>query len=67
MFLLAKFRLEKYDFDLFKGFFMKKKPQESADFEIFFFELSDFYDKFQEVAKDIEGFCFLRKTFISSM
>jgi hypothetical protein len=63
MFLLSKFRLEKYDFDLYKGFFMKKKTQKSADFEIFFFELSDSYDKFQEVAKNIEGFCFFKKNF----
>jgi hypothetical protein len=34
--------------------------------KIFFSESPDFYDKFQQVVMNIEGFCFF-STFISSM
>jgi len=61
------FDLEKYDFNLFKGFFMgKKKGPNSPNFDKLFFKSPDFYDKFQQVAKNIEGFWFL-KNLISSM
>jgi hypothetical protein len=45
----AKFRPGKYDFDLQKGFSMKKKDPNSPVSEIFnlFFQSADFYDKFQ--------------------
>jgi hypothetical protein len=44
----AKFRPEKYDFDVHKGFFMKKKDPNSPVSENFnlFFQSPDFYDKF---------------------
>jgi hypothetical protein len=43
----AKFRPEKYDFDLYKGFYLwKKNGTNSPDFGIFFSKSPDFYDKF---------------------
>jgi hypothetical protein len=40
--IFAKFQPENYDFDLYKGFFMKKKKEpNSPDFEEFFFSLSN--------------------------
>jgi hypothetical protein len=58
---LSNFDLKKNDFDLYSGFSMKKtKPQNSLDLEEeLVFNLSGFLMiKFQEVAKNIEGFCF---------
>jgi hypothetical protein len=44
---IAKFRPEKYDFDLYKGFYLwKKNGTNSPDFGFFFPKSPDFYDKF---------------------
>jgi hypothetical protein len=48
----AKFRPEKYDFDLYKGIFMEKKKKRAKIRQIlktisFFSKLPDFHDKFQ--------------------
>ncbi len=46
--IFAKFGLEKYDFDLYKGFLMEKKTHICQILEIFFFfKLLDFDDEFQ--------------------
>jgi hypothetical protein len=63
VFLLAKFRLEKKILTCTKDFSLQKKPQKSSDIEYFFFKSSDFYDKFQELTKNIEGFYFFKKNF----
>jgi hypothetical protein len=56
----VKFRPEKYDFDLYNGFSMKKTSPKFTRFgRIFFQFVRIFNDKFQEVAKNLEGFCFL--------
>jgi hypothetical protein len=47
-----------YDFDLYKGFFMERKGPEFARFWKLFFESTDFYDKFQQIVKNIEPFCY---------
>jgi hypothetical protein len=63
----AKFQLEKYNFNLFKGFHIEKNGPNSPNFEKKkVSKLPDFNDKFQKVAKNTEGFRFLL-TFISSM
>jgi hypothetical protein len=65
--IFAKFGPEKkFDFDLCKGFLMEKMAQTCQISKNFFFTLPDFYDKFQWVAKNLEGFCF-SPTFKSSM
>jgi hypothetical protein len=46
-----------------KDFSWKKKDPKFADFEDIFYKSPDFYNKFQQVAKDSEFF----STFISSM
>jgi hypothetical protein len=67
--LFAKFRLGKHDFDPYKGgFFMGKMAQirQISDFKNSKLPVS--YDNFQKVAKNIKGFCFVKKkTFISIM
>ncbi len=40
--IFAKFRPEKYDFDLHKGFFHEKTDPNSPDFEEFFFQIARF-------------------------
>ncbi len=49
-----KFRPRKYDFDLYKAFFMGKMTQIRQILILIFFKSLDFYDKFQYVAKNIE-------------
>jgi hypothetical protein len=44
-----KFRPEKYDYDLYKGFSMKKMGQFRQILKKEFSRFSDFYDKFQQV------------------
>lgn len=44
--IFAKFPPERYDFDLYKGFFMKTKRPKSPDFEEKNSKSPDFYDKF---------------------
>jgi hypothetical protein len=51
----AKFRPEKYDFDLCKGFSMEKMTEIHQISKIKVSRLADFYDKFQLVAKNVEG------------
>jgi hypothetical protein len=63
---LPNFDFEKYDFALYKGLIMEKKIQICQILNIIFFKSQDFYDKFQQVANDIEGFS-LFLTLISSM
>jgi hypothetical protein len=41
----AKFRPEKYDFELYQGFFMENMPQIRQSLKIFFLKSPDFYDK----------------------
>jgi len=53
---LPNFGLKKIDFDLCKGFFMEKNDQNVPDFGNKKFESPNFYDKFQQVVKNIEGF-----------
>jgi hypothetical protein len=43
----TKFHPEKYDFNLYKGFSMKKKAPNLPNFEGKKSKLPDFYDKFQ--------------------
>ncbi len=46
----SKDMMDKYDLNLYKGFFMEKNDPNSQNFERFFFPFSkspDFYDKFQ--------------------
>ncbi len=64
--IFAKFRFEKYDFTLYKGFFMEKIIQIRQILKFIFLKSPDFYDKFQQVANNIEGFSFFF-TLISSM
>jgi hypothetical protein len=67
--LLVNFRqisIWKYDFTLYKGFCMEKIIQIRQILKIIFCKLSNFYDKFQQVANNIEGFSFFF-TLISSM
>jgi hypothetical protein len=54
--IFVKFQPEKHDFNLCKGFFMEKIGVTSANLEWFFSKLSNSYDKFHEVAKNIEGY-----------
>jgi len=62
-YIFAKFRLEKYDFDPYKGgFFMGKMAQICQISNLKNSKLPEAYDNFQKVAKNIEGFCcFLKK------
>ncbi len=55
--IFAKFRPEKYDFNLYKGFSVGKKWLKFARFLIFKYPES--YDIFQKVVKSIEGIFFL--------
>jgi hypothetical protein len=68
---LPKFDMKNIDFDLCKGFFLWKILPKFARFQKEKNSKSpDFYDKFQYVAKNIEGFCFFfffSPTSISSM
>ncbi len=52
----SKHMMDKYDFNLYKGFFMEKMTQihQILNFFFPFFKSPDFYDKFQQVAKNIE-------------
>jgi hypothetical protein len=53
---------KKNDFDLYKGFSMEKMAQILPDFkEKIKSKLPNFYDKFLQVAKNIEGFYFFFK------
>jgi hypothetical protein len=56
--IFVKFWSEKYDFDLYKGFFMGKKWHKICQISktFIFLKLSDFNDEFQLAAKNIEGF-----------
>jgi len=56
--IFAKFRPEKYDFNLFKGFFMWKMAQIRQILNFKNSKLLDFYNNLKKVAKNIEGFCF---------
>ncbi len=62
-YIFAKFRLEKYDFDPYKGgFFMGKMAQICRISNLKNSKLPEAYDNFQKVAKNIEGFyCFFKK------
>jgi hypothetical protein len=55
------FNLKKYDFDPYKGFFIKQKITQIHQISviylfIYLFKSPYFYDKFQWVARNIEGF-----------
>jgi hypothetical protein len=63
---LAKFQPEKYDFDLYKGFSMEKMTEIHQISKTKVSRLADFYDRFQLVAKNVEGFGFFL-TLISSL
>jgi len=62
-YIFAKFRLEKYDFESYKGgFFMGKMAQICRISNLRNSKLPEAYDNFQKVAKNIEGFyCFFKK------
>jgi hypothetical protein len=62
----TKFQPEKYDLNLYNGFPMEKMTQNRQNSKEKKPQLPDLYDKFQEVAKNIEEFRFF-STFISSM
>jgi hypothetical protein len=58
IYIFTKFRLEKYDFDSYKGgFFMGKMVQICWISNFKNSKLPESYDNFQKVAKNIEGFC----------
>ncbi len=63
---LPKIRPEKCDFDQYEVFFMGKMVQIFQILENKKFKLPDFYSKFQQVAKNIEGSWFF-STFISGV
>jgi hypothetical protein len=63
---LAEFQPGKNDFDLYKGFSMEKMAQICQISKKKNSRLPDFYAKFQQVARNIEGFCVF-STFISRM
>ncbi len=69
LYIFAKFRLEKYDLNPYKGeFFIGKMAQIRRISKFKNSKLPEFYDNFQKVAKNIDGFCCLKKkTFISIM
>jgi hypothetical protein len=54
--IFVKFQPEKHDFNLCKGFFMEKIGVSSPNFEWIFSKLPNSYDKFHEVAKNIEEY-----------
>ncbi len=62
LYIFAKFRLEKYDLNPYKGgFFIGKMAQIHRISNLKNSKLPEFYNNFQKVAKNIEGFCFLFK------
>jgi len=65
--IFAKFQPEKCDLDLYKGFLMEKMTQIP---QIFCgknnSKFSDFKDKFQKLAKNMEGSFFWGPSFMSS-
>jgi len=64
--LFIKFQPEKYDFNLYKGFFIEKMANIHQISKNIFLKSPDFYDKFQQVAKNIKRF-YLFQTLISNM
>ncbi len=57
-FLLVNFLIENMILTYAKDFSWKEKDLNSPDFEKLFFESPDFYDKFQQIVKNIEPFCY---------
>jgi hypothetical protein len=62
----AEFQPGKNDFDLCRCFSMEKKTEICQISKKTISRLPDFYAKFQQVGKNIEGFCIF-PTFISRM
>jgi len=63
-----KFLSEKYDFNLYKRFFMKTIDPNSPDLKEKKFQIIRFFNhKLQQIVKNIQGFWFFFSTFISSL
>ncbi len=59
----SKFRLEIYNFNLYKGFFNGKNGPNPLDFNFKNSKLPKSYDNFQNVARNIERFLFFSYLF----